>query len=85
MKQSSYFRLRLFISTLFLACAIIIPIMIIKIYSEDYSLDILERFQIWLVVDGALLVLETLVARFISSFPIIPDFMIEEKDNGKVN
>lgn len=85
MKQSSYFRVRLFISTLFLACAIIIPIMIIKIYGEDYSLDILERFQIWLVVDGALLVLETLVGRFISSFPIIPDFMIKEKDNGKTN
>ena len=73
MRQTNFFRFRLGVAQVFLLLAIAVPIVVIKLYEGEYGLDFMEKLQIWLLLDGALLILEAIVFKFINSIPIMPD------------
>lgn len=85
MKQSNFYRLRFLVNFVFILLAIIIPLVVTKAY-EGYDLEILERVQIWLLIDGLILILQAITNTFIKTLPIYPDFIpMPPKDKGDNN
>lgn len=69
MRTITFFRLRFLINFAFIILAILIPLMICK----NYQADLEDGIEIWLIVDGLILIIQTIVNQFLKTIPVIPD------------
>ena len=72
MRTITFFRLRFLVNFVFVILMFLIPALICKNY-ENQGLDIDDYIQIWLMTDGLILILQTIINQFLKTIPIIPD------------